>query len=131
MFLVHWKGQTPEEATWEKYEDLWQFKDKIQEFLQQCIAVVASWGGGDCDVPPSIQAERHPTRQPAGAAGAREQADQAGQQPRGPAAGEEIAVTTVSAVTVVTAVTAVTHGSGAAVSSVSSLWEACADHRAD
>ena len=119
MFLVHWKGQTPEEATWEKYEDLWQFKDKIQEFLQQCVAVVASWGGGDCDVPPSIQAERHPMRQPAGA---REQTDHAGQQPRGPAAVEEAAVTTVSAVT---------HGSGAAVSSVSSLWEACADHGAD
>ena len=75
-----------------------------------------------CDVPPSIQAERHPTRRPAGAVGARVQADQAGQQPRGPAAGEEKAVTTVSAVT---------HGSGAAVSSVSSLWEACADHGAD
>ena len=29
MFLVHSKGQTLEEATWEKYEDLWQFKDKI------------------------------------------------------------------------------------------------------
>ncbi|XP_070057909.1 uncharacterized protein [Nicotiana tomentosiformis] len=32
MFLVHWKGQSPEEATWERYEDLWQFKDKIREF---------------------------------------------------------------------------------------------------
>ena len=128
MFLVHWKGQTPEEATWEKYEDLWQFKDKIQELLQQCVAVVASWGGGDCDVLPSIQANRHPTRQPTGARG---QADHAGQQPRGPAAGEETAVTTVLAVTAVTTVTAVTHGSGAAVSSVSSLWEACADHGAD
>ena len=121
MFLVHWKVQTPEEATWEKYEDLWQFKDKIQEFLQQCIAVVASWGGGDCDVPQSIQAERHPTRQPAGAAGAREQADQAGQQPRGPAAGEETVVTTVLVVTAVTAVTAVTLVSGAAVTGVTSL----------
>ena len=81
-----------------------------------------------CDVPPSIQAERHPTRQPAGA---RVQADQAGQQPRGPAAGEETAVTTVLPVTAVTTVTAVTHGSGAAFSSVSSLWEAFADHGAD
>ena len=91
---------------------MWQFKDKIQEFLQQCVAVVASWGGGDCDVPPSIQAERHPTRQPAGAAGAGEQADHAGQQPRGPAAVEEAAVTAVSAVTIV---------SGAAVTGVTSL----------
>ena len=74
-----------------------------------------------CDVPPSIQAERHPTRQPAGAAGAREQADHAGQQPRGPAAAEEAAVTTVSAGTAVTAVTAVTLVSGAAVSGVTSL----------
>ena len=55
MFLVHWKGQTPEEATWEKYEDLWQFKDKVQEFLQRCVAVVASLGGGDCDVSPLFQ----------------------------------------------------------------------------
>ena len=46
MFLVHWKWQTPEEATWEKYEDLWQFKDKVQEFLQQCATVVASSSGG-------------------------------------------------------------------------------------
>jgi len=52
MFLVHWKGQSPEEATWEKYEDLWQFKDQVREFLQQCAAVVASSGGGACDVPP-------------------------------------------------------------------------------
>ena len=132
MFLVHWKGQTPEEATWEKYEDLWQFKGKIQEFLQQCVAVVASWGGGDCDVPPSIQAERHPTRlQVVGATGAKGQTAQASQQPRGQAEVKETAVTTVSAVTVVTAVTAVTHGSRAAVLSVSSLWEACADHGAD
>ncbi|XP_070049331.1 uncharacterized protein [Nicotiana tomentosiformis] len=33
MFLVHWKGQSPEEAIWERYEDLWQFKDKIREFM--------------------------------------------------------------------------------------------------
>ena len=84
-----------------------------------------------CDVPPSIQAERHPTRQPLGASSARGQADHAGKQPRGPAAGEETAVTTVSAVTAVTAVTVVTLGSGATVSGVSSLWEACADHGAD
>ena len=100
---------------------MWQFKNKIQEFLQQRIAVVASLGGGDCDVPPSIQAERHPTRQPAGAAGAGEKAYHAGQQPRGPAAAEEAAITTVSAITVVTAVTAVTLVSGAAVSGVTSL----------
>ncbi|XP_070026347.1 uncharacterized protein [Nicotiana sylvestris] len=53
MFLVHWKGQSPEEATWERYEDLWQFKDKIREFMQQhCAAVVAILGGGECDDPP-------------------------------------------------------------------------------
>ena len=81
-----------------------------------------------CDVPPSIQAERHPTRQPAGAAGAGEQTDHAGQQPRGPAAAEEAAV---SAVTTVTAISAVTTVSGAAVTGVTSLWEACGDHGAD
>ena len=68
-----------------------------------------------CDVPPSIQAERHPTRQPTGAAGAGKQADHAGQQPRGPAAAEE------AAITIVTAATAVTLVSGAAVSGVTSL----------
>ncbi|XP_049389049.1 uncharacterized protein LOC125853412 [Solanum stenotomum] len=52
MFLVHWKGQSPDEATYEKYEDLWQFKDQVLEFMQQCAAVVASLGGGACDVPP-------------------------------------------------------------------------------
>lgn len=33
MFLVHLKGQTSEEAIWERYEDLRQFKDQIREFL--------------------------------------------------------------------------------------------------
>ena len=75
--------------------------------------------GGDCDVPPSIQAERHPTWQPA--AGARGQIAQAGQQANGQAAVGEAAVTTVSAVTAVTAATAVTTGSGAAVSSLERL----------
>ena len=78
-----------------------------------------------CDVPPSIQAERHPMRQPAGAG---EQADQAGQQPRGTAAAEEAAVSAVMAVTAGSAVTLV---SGAAVTEVTSLWEACGDHGAD
>ena len=71
-----------------------------------------------CDVPPSSQAERHPTRQPTGAG---EQADHTGQQPRRPAAAEEAAVTAVSAVTTVTAVSAVTLVSGAAVTEVTSL----------
>ncbi|XP_070017292.1 uncharacterized protein [Nicotiana sylvestris] len=54
MFLVHWKGQSTEEATWERYEDLWQFKDKIREFIQQhCATVIAILGGGECDDPPS------------------------------------------------------------------------------
>ena len=72
-----------------------------------------------CDVPSSLQAKRHPTRQPTGAAGAagiREQADHASQQPRRLAADEETVVTTVSAVTAVTDVTAVTLVSGAAAS---------------
>ncbi|OIT32330.1 hypothetical protein A4A49_63358, partial [Nicotiana attenuata] len=34
MLLTHWKRQSPAEATWERYEDLWQFKDKIREFMQ-------------------------------------------------------------------------------------------------
>lgn len=55
MFFEHWKRQTQKETTWEKYEDLWQFKDKVQEFLQQCAAIVASSGGGACDVPPQFQ----------------------------------------------------------------------------
>ena len=83
-------------------------------------------GGGDCDVPPSIQAERHPTWQPA--TGARGQTAQAGQQANGQIAVGEAAITTVTAVTAVTAVTLV---SGVAVSGVTSLWEACADHGAD
>ncbi|XP_070054720.1 uncharacterized protein [Nicotiana tomentosiformis] len=53
MFLIHWKGQSPEEATWERFEDLWQFKDKIREFMQQhCAVVVATLGGGECDDSP-------------------------------------------------------------------------------
>ena len=29
QFLVHWKVTAPEEATWEKYVDLWKFCDKV------------------------------------------------------------------------------------------------------
>ena len=36
QFLVHWKGTAPEEETWEKYEDLWQFRDKVHQYLQLC-----------------------------------------------------------------------------------------------
>ncbi|XP_070013887.1 uncharacterized protein [Nicotiana sylvestris] len=50
MFLIHWKGQSPDDSTWEQYEDLWQFKNKIREFMQQhCAAVIAILGGGECD----------------------------------------------------------------------------------
>ena len=53
MFLMHWKGKTPEEATWEKYEDLWHFRDQVREFLQQQYAeVVASSCGAEFHVPP-------------------------------------------------------------------------------
>lgn len=49
-FLVHWKGQSPDEATWESYEDLWQFRDRVRRFmqqqLQQCAEDAASSGGG-------------------------------------------------------------------------------------
>ncbi|OIT37106.1 hypothetical protein A4A49_55935, partial [Nicotiana attenuata] len=31
-FLVHWKGKSPEEDLG-MYEDLWQFKDKIPDFM--------------------------------------------------------------------------------------------------
>ncbi|PHT91027.1 hypothetical protein T459_06140 [Capsicum annuum] len=52
QFLVHWKGQSPEEASWEKYEDLWPFKEKVHKYLQLCgAAVVAKSGGGECDAP--------------------------------------------------------------------------------
>ncbi|KAH0652439.1 hypothetical protein KY290_030876 [Solanum tuberosum] len=46
------KGTTPEEATWEKYEDLWQFRDKVHSYLQVCgVGVVAKSGGGTCTAP--------------------------------------------------------------------------------
>lgn len=54
QFLVHWKGQSPEEASWEKYEDLWQFKDEVHKYLHMCgAAVVANSGGGECTAPPA------------------------------------------------------------------------------
>ncbi|KAM3340892.1 hypothetical protein P3S68_028527 [Capsicum galapagoense] len=50
QFLVHWKGQLPEEASWEKYEDLWPFKEQVYKYLHLCgAAVVAKSGGGECD----------------------------------------------------------------------------------
>ena len=75
MFLIHWKGQTPEEATWEKYEDLWQFKDKVQEFLQRCITLVASLSGGDCDILPHFQPN---SQQPGGAGPSLQHSERAG-----------------------------------------------------
>ena len=52
QFLVHWKGTAPEETTWEKYEDLWQFCDKVHQYLQLCgVGVVANSGGGACTAP--------------------------------------------------------------------------------
>lgn len=53
MFIVHRKGQSRKETTWERYEDLWKFKDKTRKFIQQqCVAVVTTSGGGECDDPP-------------------------------------------------------------------------------
>ena len=66
-------------------------------------------------VPPSIQAERHSSRQPA--ADARGQTAQNGQQTKGQAH-KQAAGAGVSAVSAVTAVSGVTTGGGAAVSSL-------------
>uniref|UniRef100_M1DYV0 Polyprotein n=1 Tax=Solanum tuberosum TaxID=4113 RepID=M1DYV0_SOLTU len=55
QFLIHWKGTAPEEATWEKYEDLWQFRNKVHSYLQVCGAgVVAKSGGGACTTPEGV-----------------------------------------------------------------------------
>lgn len=52
MFIIHWKGQSPTEATWEQYEDLWQFKDKIRDFIQQQYAtIITTSSEGECDDP--------------------------------------------------------------------------------
>ena len=52
QFLVHWKGTAPEEATLEKYEDLWQFRDKVHNYFQFCsVGVVVKSGGGACTAP--------------------------------------------------------------------------------
>lgn len=34
MLVLHWKGQSWVKATREWCEDLWQFKNKIREFMQ-------------------------------------------------------------------------------------------------
>lgn len=49
MFLVRWKAQSQWRplGTWERYQDLWQFKDKIQKFMQQHCAVVIAISSGD------------------------------------------------------------------------------------
>ena len=55
QFLVHWKGTAPEKVTWEKYEDLCQFRDKVHNYLQLCgVGVVAKSGGGACTAPQGV-----------------------------------------------------------------------------
>nr|XP_033513994.1 uncharacterized protein LOC117278617 isoform X1 [Nicotiana tomentosiformis]XP_033513998.1 uncharacterized protein LOC117278617 isoform X2 [Nicotiana tomentosiformis] len=52
QFLVRWKGQPIERATWEKYEALWPFKDQVHDYLNRCGAeVVAISSGGECSDP--------------------------------------------------------------------------------
>ena len=36
FYHVHWEGQPPEEATWEKYTMLWQFEDQLPSSQIQC-----------------------------------------------------------------------------------------------
>jgi len=43
-FLVHWKGQSQAEATWEKDIKLWQFEEHIWDYLTRASS--SSGGGG-------------------------------------------------------------------------------------
>jgi len=43
-FLVHWKGQSEAEATWERDINLWQFEEHIRDYLTRASS--SSGGGG-------------------------------------------------------------------------------------
>nr|XP_033512298.1 uncharacterized protein LOC108945330 [Nicotiana tomentosiformis] len=54
QFLVRWKGQPPEEASWEKYEALWPFKDQVHDYLNHCGAAVVAISSGGVRTAPHI-----------------------------------------------------------------------------
>lgn len=33
-YLIHWKGKPRDQATWERTEDLWQFQDRLEQYLK-------------------------------------------------------------------------------------------------
>ena len=46
-FLVHWKGKDRANVVWEKAKDLWQFDDRIDDYLKiVSMRASSSRGGG-------------------------------------------------------------------------------------
>ena len=45
-FLVHWKGKARADAVWEKAKDLWQFDDRIDDYLKTVSMRASSSRGG-------------------------------------------------------------------------------------
>ena len=47
-YLIHWKGTSVSEASWEKGATLWQFEDQINEYvrLKSTRMTTTSSGGG-------------------------------------------------------------------------------------
>ena len=43
-FLVHWKGQSEAEATWDRDINLWQFEKHIRDYLMRASSS-SGWGG--------------------------------------------------------------------------------------
>ena len=68
MFLVHWKGQSDKNNTWETLEDLHECKDKLRDFYTK----QANTQGGTTqskvrkpNIPNSTEHETAPARRPA------------------------------------------------------------------
>lgn len=51
-FLVHWKGKSVADVVWEKLIELWQFDDRIDDYIKTVSMMDSSSRGGGVLIDP-------------------------------------------------------------------------------